>query len=343
MKKRHNVILKINKDEFNEINTLLPELFPNISFEIKSQDDALVNLGFCNSAPCVIEFDLTTEEFEALLCDLDDIEVDAFNLPKYIEPKENDPTYQKYLKYGCLYTILNNAERGYRCTGKVKYIGKSFGVESLTNGKVYTIEVKYNQEDVNVLKQDVKNSAYEIAGVPLATSNTTTGITGTAQKTGGGWENAEIKMNGRIVGMQKNDYSILKCLIEVCKIVLGDEFTNVNSNLIDITYKLSMNDNIMSKCQSASYLYDMKMPLELILKITRLSNDPSSDAKKWQDRIDELDKKEFEKQLASAKIESVKAQQSSEKYSKQKKEEQEIASQEKGINKKGKVDMKGDN
>ena len=150
-------------------------------------------------------------------------------------------------------------------------------------------------------------------------------------------------MNGRIVGMQKSDYSILKCLIEVCKIVLEGEFTNVNSNLIDITYKLSMNDNIMSKCQSASYLYDMKMPLELILKITRLSNDPSSDAKKWQDRIDELDKKDFEKQLASVKVESVNAQQSSEEYSKQKKEEQEIASKEKGINKKGKIDMKGDN
>ena len=68
---------------------------------------------------------------------------------------------------------------------------------------------------VYVLKQDVKNSAYEIAGVPLATANTSSGITGTAQKSGGGWENAEIKMNGRIVGMQKSDYSILKCLIEV--------------------------------------------------------------------------------------------------------------------------------
>ena len=219
----------------------------------------------------------------------------------------------------------------------------STGAGEGSNGKVYTIEVKYNQEDINVLKQDVKNSAYEIAGVPLATANTSSGITGTAQKTGGGWENAEIKMNGRIVGMQKSDYSILKCLIEVCKIVLEGEFTNVNSNLIDITYKLSMNDNIMSKCQSASYLYDMKMPLELILKITRLSNDPSSDAKKWQDRIDELDKKEFEKQLASAKVERVNAQQSSEEYSKQKKEEQEIASKENGINKKGKIDMKSDN
>ncbi len=215
----------------------------------------------------------------------------------------------------------------------------STGMEG-TNGKVYTLEVKYNQADVNILKQDVKNASYEIAGVPISTSNSSSGITGTAQRTSGGWENAEIKMNGRIIGMQKTDYSILKCLIKVCKIVLDNEFTNVNSNLIDISYKLSMNDNIMSKSQSASYLYDMKMPLELILKITRLSNDPSTDAKKWQDRIDELDRKDFEKQLQTAKIESVKVQQSSEDYSKQKKEEQKIASEEKGINKKGKVDIK---
>jgi SPP1 family phage portal protein len=221
----------------------------------------------------------------------------------------------------------------------------STGMEG-TNGKVYTLEVKYNQADVNILKQDVKNASYEIAGVPISTSNSSSGITGTAQRTSGGWENAEIKMNGRIIGMQKTDYSILKCLIKVCKIVLDNEFTNVNSNLIDISYKLSMSDNILSKCQSATNLYNINMPLELILKITRLSNDPSTDAKKWQDHINELDEKTFEKKVKELALEKEKqsqvqnGEQGDKDYAEQKREEQKKASEEKGINQKGQLDIK---
>jgi SPP1 family phage portal protein len=217
----------------------------------------------------------------------------------------------------------------------------STGAEN-TNGKVYTLEIKYNQGDINILKQDVKNASYEIAGVPTPTPTSSSGITGTAQRTSGGWESAEIKMNGRIIGMQKADYSILKCLIKVCKIVLGDEFTNVNSSLIDIAYKLSMNDNILSKCQSATNLFNIKMPLELILKITRLSNDPSSDGKKWQDYIDELDEKAFKKQIEEAKLNSFKTspQNENQEYAEKKREEQQNSSEEKGINQKGSVDIK---
>ena len=131
------VSLKMNLDDFNKVEKLLPEVCPDVSFFLKEADHNLVKLGLCSSAPCIVKFLLDYNDFEDLLWELDDIETDAFNLPYGREPSENDPAYQKYLKYGCLYRILYNAERVYQTIGKVKYVGKSFGVVSLTDGKIY--------------------------------------------------------------------------------------------------------------------------------------------------------------------------------------------------------------
>ena len=106
-----NVALKMSREDFDKVEMLLPDLCPDVSFSLISQDDNLVALGFCDSAPCIVEFHLTADEFEELLLELDEIEVEAFNLPYNREPSENDSAYQKYLKYGSLYGILYNAEK----------------------------------------------------------------------------------------------------------------------------------------------------------------------------------------------------------------------------------------
>jgi hypothetical protein len=77
--------------------------------------------------------------FYEMLDTLNDIEIDAFNVLDSDEPSRSDPAYQKYLKYGCLHEILFFAEKIYDTIGKVKYVGKSFGVDSLTDGKIYGV------------------------------------------------------------------------------------------------------------------------------------------------------------------------------------------------------------
>ena len=42
--------IKINRDEFDKINSLLPDICPEASFSLQTQDDNLVKFGFCNSA-----------------------------------------------------------------------------------------------------------------------------------------------------------------------------------------------------------------------------------------------------------------------------------------------------
>ena len=131
--------IKVNKNDFDKINELLPDICPDVSFSIKIQDDNLEKFGFCESAPCIVEFDMSTEEFYEMLDTLENIEIDAFNILERSEPHRNNPAFQKYLKYGCLYEILFFAKRIYKTIGKVKYVGKSFGVESLTDGRTYPV------------------------------------------------------------------------------------------------------------------------------------------------------------------------------------------------------------
>ena len=147
------------------------------------------------------------------------------------------------------------------------------------------------------------------------------------------------KMNGRIIGMQQSDYQLLKLLFDICKLVPQTKINELEPSQIEITYQLSVNDNIQSKTQSASALYSMHFPLEAILKKCRLSNDPINDAKKWQTYIDEIEKKNEEKEMRKAE-QSAKQFENQKEMVEQKTKDQEKAKVEKGINQKGVKDIK---
>ena len=104
------VSLKMNLDDYLTISKLLPDVCPDVSFFLKEADHNLVKLGLCKSAPCVAMFILDNNQFNEMLDDLNDIEFEAFNTPHGVYPSESNPAYRKYLKYGCLYDILSNAE-----------------------------------------------------------------------------------------------------------------------------------------------------------------------------------------------------------------------------------------
>ena len=153
--------IKINKEDFNKISMLLPDVCPDVSFSLNTQDDNLVKLGFCDNAPCIVEFDMNAAEFEEMLDTLNDIEIEAFSVGGRSEPSSSDPAYQKYLKYGCLYEILFSAERVYNTIGKVKYVGKSFGVESLTDGNTYLV-VGIERPFIRVIDDSEEDYLYSI-------------------------------------------------------------------------------------------------------------------------------------------------------------------------------------
>ena len=153
--------------------------------------------------------------------------------------------------------------------------------------KVYTLEVSLNHADINVFYEQRVSKAYDIAGVPIASGVTTSGgDTGKARLLGGGWENAYNKIKGDIVGMEKTDTELLKSLLNICHTVPDTRVDELSASQIEIKYNINPNDNILAKSQSASNLYNIGMPTDMILTQTNLSMDVHSDGAKWQENID---------------------------------------------------------
>ena len=125
--------------------------------------------------------------------------------------------------------------------------------------------------------------AYDIAGVPLASGQSTNGgDTGHARMLGGGWENAYMVIRNDITTLLKSDYTVLKGLLEICKNIPSCPIKNISASEIDIKYHINQSDNLLTKAQSIAQLYQINMPKDEILKVTGLFSDIFSVAQKWE-------------------------------------------------------------
>lgn len=102
--------LEMPKSIYLRFFELLPELHPEIKIHLISCDEMLQELGFCDDAPCVVKFDFTNTDYEELLDELMQLEINAYNTHNGENPKPSDPDYQKYLRYGWMWNWLNNAK-----------------------------------------------------------------------------------------------------------------------------------------------------------------------------------------------------------------------------------------
>lgn len=161
--------------------------------------------------------------------------------------------------------------------------------------KTITIEIPF--DGLNKYTDQILQNCYDIAGVPMASGQVTSGgDTGQARLLGGGWNNAYIIINKEIQALLGYDYEQLKLILMLCKQVPNCPLDELFASQIDISYRINQNDNFMIKTQGMKYLYDMGMPLEFILRVGKLSNDIKTDAKEWQARIDKLKAEELAQQ-----------------------------------------------
>lgn len=160
--------------------------------------------------------------------------------------------------------------------------GSTTSIAGLTT---VTIEIPYDKMTTYV--DQVVSNAYDIAGVPMASGQVTSGgDTGQARLLGGGWNNAYIIIHKEIQKLLEYDYKQLKLILQICKQVPNCPLNELYASQVDIHYRVNQNDNLQVKAQSMKYMYDMNMPLEFILKVGGLSNDIKTDSKNWQDNID---------------------------------------------------------
>lgn len=152
-----------------------------------------------------------------------------------------------------------------------------------------TITMEIPFEGLNSYIDQLLTNCYDIAGVPLASGQVTSGgDTGQARLLGGGWNNAYIIINNDITTLKGFDYEELKLILFICKQVPNCPLDELFASQIDISYRVNQNDNYLIKTQGMMNLYSINMPLEQILKSSKLFNDIKTVAKEWQKRIDDL-------------------------------------------------------
>lgn len=98
--------LETDKKTYLRIRNLLPDIKPSINMTLVSCDDNLELLGFCESAPCTVSFDLSRDELDDLLDDLTALEINAYSSEGGELAPKSHPARQKYEKYGWLYDVL---------------------------------------------------------------------------------------------------------------------------------------------------------------------------------------------------------------------------------------------
>lgn len=155
--------------------------------------------------------------------------------------------------------------------------GATTSVAGLTT---VTIEIPFDKMATYI--DQVMQNAYDIAGVPLASGQVTSGgDTGQARMLGGGWSNAYTIINKEKLYIQGIDYDQLKLILMLCKEVPSCPLNKIYASQVDINYRVNQNDNYLVKTQGMLNLFQMKVHPEFIMKTGGLSNDIKTDTKEW--------------------------------------------------------------
>lgn len=152
-----------------------------------------------------------------------------------------------------------------------------------SEAKLETVTIKIDFAGLNSFYEERLTQAYDIAGVPLASGQVTSGgDTGQARLLGGGWNNAYTVIKNDITTLLKGDYDVLRLALKICKDVPGCPVKNITASQIDIKYHINQSDNLLTKAQSISTLYGINMPKEEILKVSGLFSDVCAVSQKWE-------------------------------------------------------------
>ena len=145
-----------------------------------------------------------------------------------------------------------------------------------------TIEIPF--DGLNKFTETQLTASYDIAGVPLASAQITSGgDTGQARLLGGGWNNAYIVINDDINSLLGSDYDELDLILLLCRQVPNCPLNELHSSQIDIKYRINQNDNFVNKTQGIMNLYSVNMPKDEIIKASGLFGDVTTVTKKWED------------------------------------------------------------
>lgn len=165
-----------------------------------------------------------------------------------------------------------------------------------------TIKIQIDFNGFDRFYEQRLSKAYDIAGVPIASGQVTSGgDTGQARLLGGGWNNAYTIISNDITSLLKGDYAVLKLMIMFCKQIPNSPVNQLWASDIDIKYRINQNDNFLVKAEGIAQLYAVNLPKEEIIKASGLFSDTNAVATQWEtnDAKIKAEQQAQEQQLAS--------------------------------------------
>lgn len=148
-----------------------------------------------------------------------------------------------------------------------------------------TLKIEIPFDGLNAFYEQRLTQAYDIAGVPLASGQVTSGgDTGQARLLGGGWNNAYTIIKNDINAFIKSDNEVLKLILYICRLYPECPINKLKSGQVDIKYRINQSDNFLVKAQGINQLYSTNMPKELILKYSGISSDIGTEGEAWEQK-----------------------------------------------------------
>lgn len=155
-----------------------------------------------------------------------------------------------------------------------------------------TIKIQIDFDGFDKFYEQRLSKAYDIAGVPLASGQVTSGgDTGQARLLGGGWSNAYTIITNDITSLLKGDYAILRLMLQFCYVTPKNPINDLAASDVDIKYRINQNDNFLVKAEGIAQLYGVNMPKEAIVKASGLFSDTNAVTTQWEES-DRLAKEE---------------------------------------------------
>ena len=142
---------------------------------------------------------------------------------------------------------------------------------------VKTLTTQLSHSDVNTIKNQIKADMFGNWGVPLASSNISSGnVTQGGGEISNGWENAYsviLKENNNMLTGFRN---LLKQFLWICSNMPNSKVITLNAGDIEIKYNIARSNNLLTKTQSYGNLVDRDVPPDIALELCELTGDPSS-------------------------------------------------------------------
>ena len=146
-----------------------------------------------------------------------------------------------------------------------------------------TIKIQIDFNGFDKFYEQRLSKAYDIAGVPIASGQVTSGgDTGQARLLGGGWNIAYTIISNEITSLLKGDYAVLKLMIMFCRQIPQSPINQLWASDIDIKYRINQNDNFLVKAEGIAQLYAVNLPKEEIIKASGLFSDTNAVATQWE-------------------------------------------------------------